>query len=564
MRIRRLWFLAALTGLALSATLRPSAAAETTVTDGCVESVPEPDASEAVEICYTLFRPPGADAANPVPLVLHSHGWGGSRTSDPGAFGAWMEAGFGILSFDQRGFGQSGGEAHIENPDFEGQDVARLVDLVAGLEWVASDGPGDPVLAAIGGSYGGGYQFVGAFTELRDRGTTRFDALAPEITWWDLKESLAPSEVARTAWTAVLYAAGAQNVPANVHQGFAYGAATGNWPKGELGPDSDLDAFFEKNGPAWHVRNGRTLDIPVLFGQGITDNLFNLNQGLQNFDKALTPAARSRSIFVGYNGGHVLPSVLPPGVGPGGDPCSEQLGGGSFQDLTIRFFTEALKGSDTGLGGQGRYHLATVAGECLTVDAVDATTPVELGQLVTPAGAGVPVSYELAEGPITVAGTPFVDAAVTTVTPEARAFFALSVGTSPLDAQIVQNNTMPLRESDPVSAERRSVELPGVAVEVPEGQSLFLTVSPVSDMFVGHGSRVPGAIVLDDAVVRLPVPAPPATEVAGVSEARPAPAATAEGPRTLPATGPSGRGAAAALAVLALALGLRRRVRPRH
>ncbi|MDT7613879.1 MAG: type transport system ATP-binding protein [Pseudonocardiales bacterium] len=560
MRMRRLWAVAALAGLGLAATVtvRPSLAAEVTKTDGCVDSVPEPGSTAAVPICYSLFRPAGADAANPVPMVLHSHGWGGSRTTDPAAFDKWMKAGFGVLSFDQRGWGQSGGQAHIEHPDFEGQDVQRLVDLVAGLDWVAKDGPGDPVLGSIGGSYGGGYQFVGAFTELRDRGATRFNAMAPEITWWDLKQSLAPQEVVRTAWDVVLYAAGMGHVPNDIHEGFVYGAATGNWPKGEV-PGADLDAFFEKNGPAWHVKNGRVLDIPVLFGQGITDNLFNLNQGLQNFDHALTPAARSKSIFVGYNGGHTLPSVLPPGVGAAGDPCSKALSGGSFQDLTIRFFTEALRHQDTGLTGRGRYHLATAGGACVDVDSVAPTTAVDLGQVISTAGVGAPIPTKLADGPITIAGAPVVDAKVTTVTPDARAFFALGVGTSPADMQIVQNNMMPLREVDPVSAVARTITLPGVAVEVPKGQSLYLVVSPISDMFFGHGSRVPGAIVLDDTVVRLPVPGA-AVQVEGTSQTRPAPVEGQRSVGTLAATGPSGPAPVLGLMVLAALLVLRRRL----
>jgi hypothetical protein len=568
MRLGRVWALAAVGGIVLAAavTVRPSMAADTTMTDGCIQSVPEPGTTAPVAICYSLFRPAGADAAHRVPMVLHSHGWGGSRTTDPAAFADWMKAGFGVLSFDQRGFGASGGKAHVEHPDLEGKDVQGLVDVVAGLDWVAENGPGDPVLGSIGGSYGGGYQFVGAFSELRDRGATRFDALAPEITWWDLKESLAPQEVVRTLWNTVLYAAGARNVPNAIHEGFAYGAVTGNWPKGELGPDANLDTFFEKNGPAWHVRNGRRLDIPVLFGQGITDNLFNLNQGLQNFDKALTPAARARSIFVGYNGGHTLPAVVPAGFGQAGDPCSKQLGGSSFEALTIKFFTDALKHRDTGLSGRGRYHLATAGGACVTVDSVATTKQFALGQVVSTAGPGVPLATKVAEGPIAIAGTPFLDAKVTTVTPDARAFFALAVGTSPADAKIVQNNVMPLREAAAVSAVARTIELPGVAVEVPAGQSLFLVVSPVTDMFFGDASKVPGVIVLDGATLRLPVPGAAApVAVKGVSQTRtdPAPAPApggSEQTRTLAATGPSGPAPLLGGLVLLLGLGVRRRL----
>ena len=85
-------------------------------------------------------------------------------------------------------------------------------------------------------------------------------------------------------------------------------------------------------------------------------------------------------------------------------------------------------------------------------------------------------------------------------------FLALSVGTSPLDARIVQNNMLPIRENGIViDKPRRGVELPSVAVDVPAGQTLFLTVSPISDMSAGFGSRVVGAMTMKDVVVHLPV-----------------------------------------------------------
>ena len=42
--------------------------------------------------------------------------------------------------------------------------------------------------------------------------------------------------------------------------------------------------------------------------------------------------------------------------------------------------------------------------------------------------------------------------------------------------------------------------------EIPKGQSLFLTVSPVSDMYFGHASRTPGTMVLSDVTLTLPEP----------------------------------------------------------
>jgi ABC-2 type transport system ATP-binding protein len=487
----------------------PTFAVETakgpTTTTGCVKSVPELGTTEPVSICYSLFKPAGADAAHKVPLIFHSHGWGGSRETSAASFDSYLKAGFGVLSFDQRGFGESGGKARVENPDFEGRDVQKLVALVAGLKWVQKDGPGDPRLGAIGGSYGGGYQFVGAFRELRDKGKPIFDALAPEITWWDLKQSLAPSSVARGEWVSLLSAAGAQALPAEALEGTAYGAATGMWPDGTVPGSPDMDAFFEKNGPRWNVQQGRKLDIPVLFGQGVTDTLFPLHQGLQNWAKAITGKARRHSIFVGYNGGHVLPNAFPYTPAVSGDPCSKKLAGGGFSDLALRFFKEKLKHRDTGLTGYGKLHLATAGNTCTTVSSFTPNATREVGTVASPEAVGAPLAFPVAQGPIRIAGTSYLDGTMYAAGVNNRAFVGLAVGTTPADAQLVQGNVLPINELLPVAGEARHIELPSVAVDVPKGKTLFLLITAVSDAFPGFGSRTPGAIVLQDAKVRLPL-----------------------------------------------------------
>src|SRR4051794_23556956 len=326
---------AVLATVAAAATALPAAATAATgptVTNGCITSVPDPGTTAPVQICYSLFEPVGASSTHKVPMLMHSHGWGGSRTTDPAAFQRFLDAGYAVLSFDQRGFGESGGQAYVENPDVEGYDVRALVNRIVKWPWVNKDGPGDPRLGAIGGSYGGGYQFLGAFEELRLHGKPIFDALAPQITWYDLAQSLAPSGVVRTEWALALSAAAVPSnaLPPSVYKALVEGSATGQLPDGSVPGTENLVAFFEKNGPRWHVANGRRLDIPVLFGQGTTDTLFPLQQGLANWHSAITENARKRSIFVGYNGGHTLPAVLPQGVDVTSDPCSTQLAGGDF------------------------------------------------------------------------------------------------------------------------------------------------------------------------------------------------------------------------------------------
>jgi ABC-2 type transport system ATP-binding protein len=482
--------------------------------------------NDGTQIAITVFKPSGASASAPVPVVLHSHGWGGSRARTiEGTVKAFLDAGFGVVSFDQRGHGESGGEANVQDPTLETEDVKAVIDFVAALEWVAHDRTAagnsiadDPVLGAIGGSYGGGYQTMTALDEIADEGRTRFDALAPEITWFDLPESLAPQKVVRTVWDTALYAAGASMLPQYIHEANAWGAATGQWPDGTLYGQKvdgvpDLDSEFHKHSPVWFAERGFQIDVPVLQRQGITDNLFNLNQGLKIFDLAVTDEARQQSYFVGYNGGHALPNALPPGtpaaieVGGGVDACS-----GGFTELTIEFFRRVFSGQSTAGLLPSRYNLTTAdGGGCIRLDNFNHSVTVGVdqtgsGQVISTAGLGAPLHIPLGEGPVTVTGVPTLAGEVTSLALDGRAFFGLSIGTSPADARVIQNNLMPLREPLPVQDAEFEIELPGVAVEVPEGQTLFLTVSPESDMFIGHGTKPAGALVLSGLELTLPTP----------------------------------------------------------
>lgn len=502
--LRRRMALVAVVALALGIS-GVARAADHTVTNGSVTSV------GGTKIFYSLFKPEGASAENQVPMIMHSHGWAGSRTTSVASFAAWLDAGFGVLSFDQRGFGESEGEANVEDPDLEGQDVKLLIDTIAAQDWVRHDVDGngdpianDPVLGAIGGSYGGGYQTIGALTEIRDSGRTRFNALAPEITWHDLPESLAPQGVVRTVWVAALYAVGASSVPQFIHESFVVGSATGTFPDGTVPGTTDVKDIFYRHSPKWFSDRGMKLNIPVLIGQGITDNLFNLNQGLHNFLDVVTPEAQQKSLFVGYNGGHVLPEAFPQSTGPSGDSCS-----GGFAGLSRSFYARVFADGDPSDLQPARFNLSVEPGKCLRVSSVDnyRRIAVEPGVIATNTTAGAPVAYELAKGPIDVAGIPKLSGTFTAAGVEARAFFALSVGTSPADAKVIQNNMMPLRSMLPAVQQPFSIELPGIAAMIPAGQNLYLTVSPISAISAGHTSRTPGAIVIQDPVVDVPVAA---------------------------------------------------------
>ena len=139
------------------------------------------------------------------------------------------------------------------------------------------------------------------------RARTRDHLERPQSAAWRPRAWCAPS--GRPPWPPP--ACRAEALPPKVYKALVEGAATGSWPDGSIPGTEDMQTFFAKNGPAWQVAQGRRLDIPMLFRQGTTDTLFNLQQGLDNWRTVLTRRARKHSIFIGYNGGHVLPGGLP-------------------------------------------------------------------------------------------------------------------------------------------------------------------------------------------------------------------------------------------------------------
>jgi pimeloyl-ACP methyl ester carboxylesterase len=519
--------------------------------------------ADPVDVAISVFKPAGASATTPVPVILESHGWGGSRRTsvNDGVVKPFLDAGIGVVSIDQRGHGGTGGLRHLQDPAREAQDVISVIDTIATFDWVRLDAPGDPVLGAIGGSYGGGFQTMTALTEISETGRTRFDALAPEITWYDFPTALAPEGVARTAWLSVVYAAGKapcstkaafsatpqSNLPDDpadceskiapwADDAFAWTLATGQWPGREDAVQSaaeeaagiaDLTSILRSHSPSGFVEDGMKLDIPILQRQGATDNLLNLNQGLDIFHNALTEEARARSIFTSYNGGHPftvqgsppIGSLLPPASVPSGDPCNP--GSGGWQATRIAFFQQVFAGNNprevlSATKGYKAYNLATTYGPCIRMDALPAphhfdVDPAALGAWAAPSGPAAPHHVMLAEGPLTVAGEPRLSGKLLNLGVDSRAFLALSIASVEsmcADARVMQNNVMPLRELTPQAGATPTpfdVALPAVAASLKAGEALCLTVSPQSDQSFGHGGKTPGLMALQDLELRVPL-----------------------------------------------------------
>jgi ABC-2 type transport system ATP-binding protein len=241
------------------------------------------------------FPHPDADADAPAPTVLMGPGWslpGDTEVDSVGILGSidiasLRGAGYNVLTWDPRGFGDSDGVATVNDPAFEGRDVQRLLDWISTLPEVRLDGDGDPQVGMVGGSYGGGIQFVTAAIDCR------VDAIVPMIAWHSLGTSLYRSETVKTGWAGVLadLPTGATVDP---HIASAYQAGISS---GVLS-DDDRDWFLSR-GPAELVED---VDVPTLIVQGTVDTLFTLEEGLTNLEILESNGVPSAMLW--YCGGH--------------------------------------------------------------------------------------------------------------------------------------------------------------------------------------------------------------------------------------------------------------------
>jgi predicted acyl esterase len=300
---RRALGLLVIVGLLAAATIfRASADSTYAVQRGVVTSF------DGTPIVYNYFTPAAASAATPVPLIMRTHGWGGTgETTAGGTLGKLLDNGYAVVTWDERGFGASGGEANVDDINLEGRDAAALLDVIAARPEILKES-GDPVVGMTGGSYAGGIQLALASID------SRIDAIAPEITWNDLNRSLWQGDVIKLGWGELLYGAGLATAATGgfdprsntagiqtgayapfIHEAEVKGASLGY-------PDQATKDAFGQKGLATYGNATRTVRVPTLLMQGKTDTLFDLNEAYANFKTVVANGAPAK--LIAFCGGH--------------------------------------------------------------------------------------------------------------------------------------------------------------------------------------------------------------------------------------------------------------------
>ncbi|MEE3918728.1 alpha/beta hydrolase [Micromonospora sp. BRA006-A] len=111
---------------------------------GAGDRTPGPSGGEPVDLDTTLYLPAGASSSKRVPAVLLAHGFGGTKDSVRSDAEDLVARGYAVLTWTARGFGRSGGQIHLDNPDYEVRDAQRLLDRLAERPDIRLDAAGDP------------------------------------------------------------------------------------------------------------------------------------------------------------------------------------------------------------------------------------------------------------------------------------------------------------------------------------------------------------------------------------------------------------------------------------
>lgn len=298
---------------------------------------------DGADISFELFEPDQLTPGQSYPLILNSHGYGGSRVTERSGFVAQLTAaGYYVISIDERGFGESGGTVRVLSPDFEGQDLIQIMDWAEDLPGLARRN-GNMLVGAYGGSYGGGFQLL----ILGADPLNRLDALAPDITWYDLRYSLNPNNVIKSGWVLALSAGGesGSNLGQDnfIRESLIVGALDNNFPTGAAN-------LFAYHSPVYHCEGLTDLPqefliassdpggvpsrpypaIDVLLTQGMRDTLFNFNDAFHNF-QCLQRAGGDVRLLT-HESGHILPVALPEAIKDGLDPLYSLVNFPEFQD----------------------------------------------------------------------------------------------------------------------------------------------------------------------------------------------------------------------------------------
>lgn len=323
---------------------------------------------QVCDVIGDLYIPSDASPSHPVPAILTTNGFGGSKNDQAFIGEQFGRRGYVVLSYSGLGFGGSQCKIQLDSPAWDGEAGTDLVEFLGGRPGVAfydqahtqpfpvfrdviSDTPRthlpyDPRVGMIGGSYGGEIQFATAAV------SQRVDAIVPIITWNNLAYSLAPNDTSfqRTPqnpasvsyttpgtekfdWTSLFFGVGIEDGL----QGFA------DQPSRDVGcpnfndqacvAKAQMDALGYPSAATVAFAQQASVDsyinlihTPTLLMQGQADTLFNLQESVATYEALRARGVPAQLVWQSWGHSNSTPAKGELSTSITGDPLSTYEG----------------------------------------------------------------------------------------------------------------------------------------------------------------------------------------------------------------------------------------------
>ncbi|MEU4239201.1 alpha/beta fold hydrolase [Actinoplanes sp. NPDC026619] len=490
-----------------------------------------PAGAESVDLDARLYLP--RDRSGKVPAVLLAHGFGGTKDSVSDNAEELADRGYAVLTWTAQGFGRSGGQIHLDSPDYEVRDAQGLLDWLAARPEIQLDATGDPRVGVVGGSYGGALALLLAGQD------PRVDAIVPSITWNDLTNVFLQQSAATTAsgvfkkgWAGLYFGNGAATLTPNAPVPAGQDPACGRFAADVCAAylqlatagtaDAATTALLRKSSPATVLDQ---IKAPTLLIQGAVDTLFPLAEGDANAKGiAATGTPVKVAWFTGGHDGGAGPQtdqdrvkyltvqwldhyVKGEGKAPSDDFTYSRVAGFSALDrglVTNGYSTKAYPS----LGGTGSTQVS-LAGPAQPVANPPNGNPAalsslpgagsRLSELLGGVAADIPGQYATFEStPVTsaieVAGAPAVQLRVASPTGEATVFVKLydvdESGAETLSAGLVAPVRLTGLPASIDAAQPVTVTLPAIVRRIDSGHTVRVVVATSDQAFLSPAKPI--------------------------------------------------------------------------
>jgi predicted acyl esterase len=220
-----------------------------------------------------VITPAGADGTRRYPLIVFPTSWGLPQIEYLAQAKKLADSGYVVLTYNVRGFWQSGGEIEVAGPP-DVADASKVVD------WALAHTPADPAHIGMGGvSYGAGISLLAAAHD------PRVKAVAALSGWADLIDSIYSGRTQHVQAAGLLDAAGTVTgrPSAELRQVFE------DFYASDLTKEADILAWGKKRSATTYLDQLNRNAPAVLLANAWGDSIFPPNQYADFYEKLKGP-----------------------------------------------------------------------------------------------------------------------------------------------------------------------------------------------------------------------------------------------------------------------------------